>query len=47
MPGTGPDESHDPHRGWRVAPLILIGILVLVFLLYFLNRALDEGLSRA
>jgi hypothetical protein len=41
MSGAGAEESHNPHRGWRVAPLIVIGVLVVVVLLYFLGRALD------
>lgn len=31
MSGTGPDEAHNPTKGWAKAPLILIALVVVLF----------------
>ncbi|MEU2082424.1 DUF6480 family protein [Streptomyces albus] len=37
---AGPRETHNPTKGWRTAPLILIGAVVAVFLVFFLGYLL-------
>ncbi|MEO3763847.1 DUF6480 family protein [Streptomyces sp. B8F3] len=30
-PGAGPDESHNPTKGWAKGPLFLIALVVMLF----------------
>jgi hypothetical protein len=39
-PGAGPDESHNPHRGWRVTPLIVLAVIVAILVIFFIGYAL-------
>ncbi|MCZ7415757.1 MULTISPECIES: DUF6480 family protein [unclassified Streptomyces] len=39
LSGAGPEETpHNPTSGWSTGPLIAIGLLVLVFVVYFVAR---------
>lgn len=35
-PWAGPEDSHNPAKGWGKGPLIALGILVAFFVIYFL-----------
>lgn len=39
MSGAGPQETHNPTTGWGKGPMIVLGVLVAVFVLYFLAWA--------
>lgn len=39
-PGAGPDESHNPHRGWRVMPLIVLAVIVAILVIFFIGYAI-------
>ncbi|MFC4497095.1 DUF6480 family protein [Streptomyces ovatisporus] len=39
--GAGPDERHNPATGWAKAPVIILAVLVLLFLVYFLAWAVE------
>ncbi|OEV06005.1 DUF6480 family protein [Streptomyces oceani] len=39
MSGAGPRETHNPTRGWSRTPMIVLGVLVAVFMIYFLAWA--------
>jgi hypothetical protein len=38
--GAGPEETHNPAKGWAKGPLIILAVVVLVFAVYFLAWAL-------
>lgn len=38
-PWAGPEETHNPTKGWAKGPLIALGILVTCFLVYFVAWA--------
>ncbi|MGJ5749313.1 hypothetical protein FB563_6895 [Streptomyces puniciscabiei] len=40
MPEAGPQETHNPPRGWAKAPLTLILVVVALVALFFLVYAL-------
>ncbi|WNM32352.1 DUF6480 family protein [Streptomyces sp. Li-HN-5-11] len=40
MPEAGPQETHNPARGWAKAPLTLILVLVVLIAAFFLAYAL-------
>ncbi|WP_326691580.1 MULTISPECIES: DUF6480 family protein [unclassified Streptomyces] len=40
-PDAGPRDTHNPTKGWRTAPLIVIGLVVAVFVVYFLGWVLE------
>jgi hypothetical protein len=40
MPGAGPQETHNPTKGWAKGPLSLIIILVVLVAAFFLVYAL-------
>lgn len=40
MPGAGPQETHNPAKGWAKAPLTLILLLVVLIAAFFLAYAL-------
>ena len=40
MSGAGPDESHNPHRGWRVMPLVALAVIVAILVIFFIGYAL-------
>ncbi|WP_433544407.1 DUF6480 family protein (plasmid) [Streptomyces sp. CA-294286] len=40
MPGAGPDETHNPPKGWAKAPLALIIGLAVVVAGFFLAYAI-------
>ncbi len=39
--GAGPDERHNPAKGWSKGPLIVLALLVAVFFVYFLAWAIE------
>jgi hypothetical protein len=39
--GAGPDERHNPAKGWSKTPVILLALLVAAFLVYFLAWAVE------
>lgn len=39
--GAGPDEHHNPAKGWTKAPVLVLAVLVALFLVYFLARAVE------
>jgi hypothetical protein len=39
-PGAGPQETHNPPRGWAKAPLAIILILVVLVAAFFLAFAI-------
>jgi hypothetical protein len=39
--GAGPDERHNPPKGWAKAPLIILAVLVLFFVIYFVAWAVE------
>ncbi|MGA4844081.1 DUF6480 family protein [Streptomyces sp. G45] len=39
--GAGPQETHNPPRGWAKGPLIVIGAVVVLFAAFFLAFALS------
>ncbi|OEV05441.1 DUF6480 family protein [Streptomyces nanshensis] len=39
--GAGPDERHNPAKGWSKAPVIVLAVIVAVFLVYFLAWAIE------
>ncbi|CAM5599187.1 putative protein OS=Streptomyces griseomycini OX=66895 GN=FHS37_003570 PE=4 SV=1 [Streptomyces griseomycini] len=40
MPEAGPQETHNPPKGWAKAPLTLILVLVALIAAFFLAYAL-------
>jgi hypothetical protein len=40
LSGTGPDESHNPHRGWRMGPLLVLAVIVAILVIFFIGYAL-------
>jgi Family of unknown function (DUF6480) len=40
-PEAGPEETHNPTRGWATGPLILIAVLAVVFVVYYVARILS------
>ncbi|WP_344534904.1 DUF6480 family protein [Streptomyces albiaxialis] len=36
-PDAGPDESHNPAKGWSKAPVALIAVIVVCFAVFFLG----------
>ncbi|MGW8379035.1 DUF6480 family protein [Streptomyces sp. ODS28] len=34
-PDAGPEETHNPSHGWAATPLVLLGIVVLCFVIFF------------
>lgn len=40
MSGAGPEETHNPAKGWSKGPLTILGIVVLCFAVFFLVYAL-------
>ncbi|GAA3831827.1 hypothetical protein GCM10023083_75550 [Streptomyces phyllanthi] len=40
MPGAGPQETHNPPKGWGKAPLALILVLAVLIAAFFLAYAL-------
>lgn len=38
-PGAGPEETHNPVKGWSRAPMVLLGLVVAVFVAYFIAWA--------
>ncbi|MCG7208658.1 MULTISPECIES: DUF6480 family protein [Streptomyces] len=40
LPGAGPQETHNPTKGWAKAPLTLILLLVALVAAFFLVYAL-------
>ncbi|WP_181768728.1 DUF6480 family protein [Streptomyces albidus (ex Kaewkla and Franco 2022)] len=39
--GAGPDERHNPAKGWAKAPVIILAVLVLFFVVYFVAWAVE------
>ncbi|MET8473462.1 DUF6480 family protein [Streptomyces sp. NPDC006422] len=39
-PWAGPEETHNPPRGWAKGPLVVIGVVVVLFAAFFLAYAL-------
>lgn len=39
--GAGPDERHNPAKGWAKTPVIILALLVAVFFIYFLAWAIE------
>ncbi|NSC20779.1 hypothetical protein FM076_06005 [Streptomyces albus subsp. chlorinus] len=37
MSEAGPQETHNPAKGWSWAPLILIGLVVAAFVVFFIG----------
>lgn len=40
LSGAGPDESHNPHRGWRVTPLVILAVIVAILVIFFIGYAI-------
>lgn len=40
LSGAGPSETHNPAKGWSKAPVIILGVVVLCFAVFFLAYAL-------
>lgn len=40
-PDAGPDETHNPTKGWGRAPMIAIAVVVACFAVYFLGWILE------
>lgn len=40
MSGAGPDESHNPTKGWARGPLVALAVLVALFVAFFLTYAI-------
>ncbi|UGY94545.1 DUF6480 family protein [Streptomyces gobiensis] len=38
MSEAGPQETHNPTRGWATGPMIVLAIVVAVFVIYYLAR---------
>jgi len=38
--GAGPDESHNPYRGWRVMPLIILAVIVAILVIFYIGYAI-------
>jgi hypothetical protein len=37
--GAGPEETHNPERGWAAAPLAVIGVMVVLVAAFFFAYA--------
>ena len=39
LSGAGPDETHNPAKGWAKGPMIVLAVVVLCFVIFFVAYA--------